>query len=98
MLFVPNMYHGEGGNLYLARRRWDYFVQYLLGVTPPAEMELKEKRWASLTASISRTALASVESGLKLCRLRTARGIDAEHAVHLAHWSQPSARQYQRAR
>jgi len=45
MLFVPNMYHGEGGNLYLARRRWDYFVQYLLGVTPPAEMELKEKRW-----------------------------------------------------
>ena len=45
MLFVPNMYHGEGGNLYLARRRWDYFVQYLLGVTPPVEMELKEKRW-----------------------------------------------------
>ena len=31
MLFVPNMYHGEDGNLYLVRRRWDYFVQHLLG-------------------------------------------------------------------
>ena len=27
MLFVPNMFHGEGGNLYLLRRRWDYFVR-----------------------------------------------------------------------
>ncbi|HTF43205.1 MAG TPA: DPP IV N-terminal domain-containing protein [Terriglobales bacterium] len=43
MLFVPNMYHGEA-NLYLARRRWDYFVQYLLGVTPPQNFELKEDR------------------------------------------------------
>jgi dipeptidyl aminopeptidase/acylaminoacyl peptidase len=41
MLLVPNMYHGEGGNLYLVRRRWDYFVQNLLGVTPPAGLELK---------------------------------------------------------
>nr|HEV7955170.1 DPP IV N-terminal domain-containing protein [Candidatus Acidoferrales bacterium] len=37
MLFVPNMFHGEGGNLYLLRRRWDYFVKYLLGVTPPKD-------------------------------------------------------------
>jgi dipeptidyl-peptidase-4 len=42
MLFVPNMSHGEGGNLYLVRRRWDYFVQYLLGVTPPSNFALKE--------------------------------------------------------
>lgn len=41
MLFVPNMYHGEGGNPYLTRRRWDYFVQYLLGVTPPANFQIK---------------------------------------------------------
>lgn len=41
MLFVPNMYHGEGGNPYLIRRRWDYFVQYLLGVTPPANFQIK---------------------------------------------------------
>ncbi|MFI5069526.1 MAG: DPP IV N-terminal domain-containing protein [Terriglobales bacterium] len=44
MLFVPNMYHGESGDhaLYLVRRRWDYFVQYLLGVTPPNNFEIKE--------------------------------------------------------
>lgn len=44
MLIVPNMYHGEGGNLYLVRRRWDYFVQNLLGVTPPAGYEIHEDR------------------------------------------------------
>jgi dipeptidyl-peptidase-4 len=44
MLIVPNMYHGEGGNLYLVRRRWDYFVKYLLGVTPPASFEIHEDR------------------------------------------------------
>lgn len=40
MLFVPNMAHGERNN-YLARRRWDYFVQNLLGVTPPHNFEIK---------------------------------------------------------
>ncbi|HEY2820046.1 MAG TPA: DPP IV N-terminal domain-containing protein [Candidatus Acidoferrum sp.] len=44
MLIVPNMYHGEGGNLYLVRRRWDYFVQNLLGVTPPPGYEIHEDR------------------------------------------------------
>jgi dipeptidyl-peptidase-4 len=44
MLIVPNMYHGEGGNSYLVRRRWDYFVKYLLGVTPPANFEIHEDR------------------------------------------------------
>lgn len=44
MLFVPNMYHGESGPhaAYLVRRRWDYFVQYLLGVTPPKDFALNE--------------------------------------------------------
>jgi dipeptidyl aminopeptidase/acylaminoacyl peptidase len=44
MLFVPNMWHGESGEhaSYLIRRRWDYFVQYLLGVTPPRNFEIKE--------------------------------------------------------
>ncbi|HEX4487136.1 MAG TPA: DPP IV N-terminal domain-containing protein [Terriglobales bacterium] len=46
MLLVPNMFHGESGDhaLYLVRRRWDYFVQNLLGVTPPANFEIKEDR------------------------------------------------------
>jgi dipeptidyl-peptidase 4 len=44
MLFVPNMSHGESGEhaLYLVRRRWDYFVQYLLGVAPPENFEIHE--------------------------------------------------------
>ncbi len=40
MLFVPNMAHGERNN-YLVRRRWDYFVQNLLGVAPPVNFEIK---------------------------------------------------------
>jgi dipeptidyl-peptidase 4 len=44
MLFVPNMYHGEGGNPYLVRRRWDYFVKYLLGVEPPPNFEIHEQQ------------------------------------------------------
>jgi dipeptidyl aminopeptidase/acylaminoacyl peptidase len=46
MLLVPNMSHGESGDhaLYMVRRRWDYFVQYLLGVTPPSNFEIKEDR------------------------------------------------------
>lgn len=41
MLFVPNMYHGEGRSTYLMRRRWDYFVEHLLGVTPPKGFAIK---------------------------------------------------------
>jgi len=37
---VPNMFHGEGSNPYLVRRRWDYFVKYLLGVEPPPDFEI----------------------------------------------------------
>lgn len=48
MLIVPNMYHGEGGNLYLVRRRWDYFVRNLLGVTPPSNFEIHEDREPAL--------------------------------------------------
>jgi dipeptidyl aminopeptidase/acylaminoacyl peptidase len=46
MLLVPNMYHGESGEHadYLVRRRWDYFVEHLLGVTPPAGFVIKEDR------------------------------------------------------
>src|SRR5215472_12063736 len=46
MLLVPNMFHGESGEhaSYLVRRRWDYFVRYLLDVAPPVNFELKEDR------------------------------------------------------
>jgi dipeptidyl aminopeptidase/acylaminoacyl peptidase len=42
LLMLPNQRHGYGdaGN-YMTRRRWDYFVKYLLNLDPPKEYELK---------------------------------------------------------
>jgi dipeptidyl-peptidase 4 len=37
LLLLPNRGHGFGGEPYMIRRRWDYFVQHLLGATPPVE-------------------------------------------------------------
>jgi hypothetical protein len=34
LLFIPGAGHGSGGN-YGNRRRYDFFVRHLLGVTPP---------------------------------------------------------------
>jgi dipeptidyl aminopeptidase/acylaminoacyl peptidase len=41
LLMLPNQRHGYGsaGN-YMTRRRWDYFVRYLLGAEPPANYAL----------------------------------------------------------
>lgn len=40
-MLLPNRSHGFGNETYMVRRRWDYFVRYLLGVEPPAAYELK---------------------------------------------------------
>ncbi len=37
LLALPNRRHGFGGEPYMIRRRWDYFVRYLLGAEPPHE-------------------------------------------------------------
>ena len=42
LLMLPNQRHGYGDmSNYMTRRRWDYFVRYLLGAEPPKEYELK---------------------------------------------------------
>lgn len=42
LLLLPNQHHGYGSEtLYMTRRRWDYFVRYLLGAEPPHEFELR---------------------------------------------------------
>jgi dipeptidyl aminopeptidase/acylaminoacyl peptidase len=41
LLLLPNRHHGFGGEPYMVRRRWDYFVRYLLGAEPPKEYQLK---------------------------------------------------------
>ena len=38
MLMIPNANHGYGAaSNYMTRRRWDYFVKWLIGVDPPKE-------------------------------------------------------------
>ena len=42
LLMLPNQPHGYGNmSNYMMRRRWDYFVRYLLGAEPPKEYEIK---------------------------------------------------------
>ncbi|HEX5285109.1 MAG TPA: DPP IV N-terminal domain-containing protein [Bryocella sp.] len=42
MLMVPNAHHGYGEqSQYIMRRRWDYFVRYLAGGTPPENYQVK---------------------------------------------------------
>jgi dipeptidyl aminopeptidase/acylaminoacyl peptidase len=46
LLMIPNAHHGyAAATPYTTRRRWDYFVQYLAGETPPKEYALKPWPW-----------------------------------------------------
>ena len=48
LLMLPNQPHGYGTmSNYMMRRRWDYFVKYLLGAEPPKEYEIKSPRPAA---------------------------------------------------
>jgi dipeptidyl-peptidase 4 len=41
LLVLPNQAHGYGAaSNYMTRRRWDYFVRYLLGAEPPPEYRM----------------------------------------------------------
>ena len=41
LLMLPNRNHGFGNEAYMVRRRWDYFVRWLLGAEPPEGYQLK---------------------------------------------------------
>jgi dipeptidyl-peptidase 4 len=41
LIMLPNRSHGFGNEPYMVRRRWDYFVRYLLGAEPPQGYELR---------------------------------------------------------
>ncbi len=42
LLMLPHARHGFGkDSFYVMRKRWDYFVEYLLGAEPPKQYELK---------------------------------------------------------
>jgi len=40
LLMLPNRGHGFGNEPYMVRRRWDYFVRYLMDAEPPKEYEM----------------------------------------------------------
>jgi dipeptidyl aminopeptidase/acylaminoacyl peptidase len=41
LLMIPNANHGYGvASNYMMRRRWDYFVRWLLGVEPPKDYQI----------------------------------------------------------
>lgn len=42
LLVLPNAGHGFGNGRYFMKRRWDYFVQHLQEVAPPAEFRFAE--------------------------------------------------------
>ena len=40
LILLPNRTHGFGNEPYMVRRRWDYFVKYLLGAEPPKDYKM----------------------------------------------------------
>ena len=45
LIIFPNARHGYGADsYYMMRRRWDYFVENLLGATPPQNFEIEPVR------------------------------------------------------
>jgi len=43
-ILFPNRRHGFGNEPYMVRRRWDYFVEHLMGAEPPREYEMRADR------------------------------------------------------
>ncbi|MFT5142587.1 MAG: dipeptidyl-peptidase-4 [Rhodothermales bacterium] len=48
MLIFPNSGHGLTPRDYWMRRRWDYFVEHLIGTQPPKEFKFGQQRNAAL--------------------------------------------------
>ena len=44
MLMLPNRGHGFAREAYMMRKRWDYFVQHLMAVTPPKEFTFSKAK------------------------------------------------------
>jgi len=43
LILFPNRSHGFGNEPYMMRRRWDYFVEHLLGAEPPDEYPMRQR-------------------------------------------------------
>ena len=52
LLLIPNAQHGYGkASQYMTRRRWDYFVHYLGGATPPLDYKMRD--YAEVTRALA---------------------------------------------
>jgi dipeptidyl aminopeptidase/acylaminoacyl peptidase len=45
LMIIPNRHHGIGADAYFIRRRWDYFVEHLLGAKPPKEYLIQDPKF-----------------------------------------------------
>ena len=64
LLMLPNARHGYGSaSNYMTRRRWDYFVRYLLGVEPPKELRIAA---AGNAGSVSNGPASAKRSELRM--------------------------------
>lgn len=43
LIIIPNRHHGLNDHPYFIRKRWDYFVKYLMGHEPPKEYSISLK-------------------------------------------------------
>ena len=44
LLILPNRAHGFFNEAYVIRKRWDYFVEHLLGMVPPSGYKIEEPK------------------------------------------------------
>jgi dipeptidyl-peptidase-4 len=73
LLIFPNARHGYGAdNYYMMRRRWDYFVEHLMGAEPPKEYKITPKQDPRIGAPLRRFPKFAAENNLPSAA-RTAR-------------------------
>jgi dipeptidyl-peptidase-4 len=62
---IPNVAHGyAAASQYMTRRRWDYFVRYLAGDTPPREYEMKSFAAVMSTITSGPSEDADIDEGI----------------------------------
>ena len=60
LILFPNAHHGYGEAAeYMTRRRWDYFVRYLAGATPPKEYAMKD--YAAILSAMNSSGPTDVD-------------------------------------
>ena len=64
LLMLPNQNHGYGpASAYMMRRRWDFFVKWLMGVEPPKEHQMGGTPAASAPAAPAAPSRADILRG-----------------------------------